>query len=219
MNRIKDLRQEMKLSMKETAAKLGIPYTTYVNYEKGYREPNSETLIKLSEFFGVTIDYLIGNVTEPYFYLDNKRILDDINSPPPPDNIMPMPQTYKVPRLGVIACGEPILAEQNIECYDAVPDYIKCDFTLVCKGDSMINARIFDGDIVCIKQQPIVESGEIAAVLVGDEEATLKRVYIYDDKIILQPENPSYPPFVYVGDEMNNVRILGKATHFISAVR
>ena len=78
----------------------------------------------------------------------------------------------------------------DIECYDAVPDYIKCDFTLVCKGDSMINARIYDGDIVCIRKQPVVENGEIAAVLI-DDEATLKRVYIYADKIILQPENPA----------------------------
>lgn len=134
-------------------------------------------------------------------------------------NITPMPKTYSVPRLGVIACGEPILAEQNIECYDAVPDYIKCDFTLVCKGDSMINARIFDGDIVCVKQQSIVESGAIAAVLIGDDEATLKRVHLYEDHIVLEPENPMYKPLVFWGEDMNNVRILGKATHFISVVR
>lgn len=134
-------------------------------------------------------------------------------------NILPMPNTVKVPRVGAIACGTPILAEQNIDAYDPVPDYVKCDFTLVCKGDSMINARIYDGDIVCIKLQPEVEDGEIAAVLVGDDEATLKRVRYYPDHIVLEPENPMYKPLVFWEERMNDIRIIGKATHFISAVR
>ena len=123
------------------------------------------------------------------------------------------------PRLGHVACGQPILAEQNIETYDLVPSDIKCDFTLVCKGDSMINARIFDGDIVCIRQQPQVENGEIAAVMVGNEEATLKRVRLFEDHISLEPENPMHKPLVLWGEDMNKVRIIGKATHFISNVR
>lgn len=87
-----------------------------------------------------------------------------------------------------------------------------------CKGDSMINARIFDGDIVYIRQQPTVDNGEIAAVLI-DDEATLKRVRLFDDHIVLEPENPLYRPFVYWGEEMNTVRILGKAVAFLSTVR
>ena len=114
--------------------------------------------------------------------------------------------------------GDSLLAQQNIEGYDNVPEYVKCDFTLVCRGDSMINARIFDGDIVCIREQPEVENGEIAAVLIDSEEATLKRVKIFDDHIVLEPENPMYKPLVFWGEEMNSVRILGKATHFISRV-
>ena len=82
----------------------------------------------------------------------------------------------------------------------------------------MINARIFDGDIVYIRQQQDVESGEIAAVLIDNDEATLKRVRIFDDHIILEPENPMYKPLVFWGDEMNRVRIIGKATHFMSEV-
>ena len=83
----------------------------------------------------------------------------------------------------------------------------------------MINARIFDGDIVCIKQNTEVRSGDIAAVLVDGDEATLKRLRIFDDHIILEPENPTYRPFSFWGEDMNKVRIIGKATHFISVVR
>ncbi len=143
---------------------------------------------------------------------ENKSYNNDIFSIP---GINPIPKTYKRPRLGAIACGEPILAEENIEAYDDIPDSIKCDFTLICKGDSMVNARINDGDIVYIKQQSQVDNGEIAAVLI-DNEATLKRVYIYEDKVVLQPENTKYPPFVYTKEDMNNIRILGKAVGFTS---
>ncbi|MBR3561183.1 MAG: hypothetical protein IKN81_06635 [Oscillospiraceae bacterium] len=134
-----------------------------------------------------------------------------------PPSAQPMPSTRHVPRLGAIACGEPILAEQNIENYDEVPDYIKCDFTLLCRGDSMINARVYDGDVVCIKQQERVENGQIAAVLVNDE-ATLKRVRYLQNGIALWPENPEYDPLVFTGDEVERVRILGLATHFISKI-
>ena len=136
----------------------------------------------------------------------------DISSIP---GINPLPKMVKKPRLGTIACGEPILAVENIEDYDDVPDDIKCDFTLICKGDSMINARINDGDIVYIRKQEQVDNGEIAAVLI-DNEATLKRVYVYSNKVVLQPENPKYEPFVYVGEEMNEIRIIGKAVGFTS---
>lgn len=131
---------------------------------------------------------------------------------------MSMPQMKRVPLVGSIACGTPTLAEQNVECNVDMPEHIKADFALRCKGDSMINARIYDGDIVYIRQQEEVEHGEIAAVLI-DDAATLKRVYLYDDHISLEAENPQYRPMVYWGDEMNNVRILGKAIAFTSAVR
>ena len=133
-------------------------------------------------------------------------------------NIIPMPETRKIPLVGSIACGKPILAEENIEEYVSIPKELGGDFALTCRGDSMINARIYDGDIVYIRQQDTVENGEIAAVLI-DSEATLKRVKIHPDRIILEPENPLYDPLVYRGEEMNGVRILGKAVAFTSAVR
>ena len=82
----------------------------------------------------------------------------------------------------------------------------------------MINARIFDGDIVYIKQQSDVDDGEIAAVLIGDE-ATLKKIYKYENKVILRPCNPMYDDLVYAGEQLNELRILGKAIMFTSMVR
>lgn len=132
-----------------------------------------------------------------------------------PAGIFPLPQTVKRPRLGVIACGEPIMTEENFDGYDDVPVFIKCNFTLRCEGDSMINARILDGDIVYIRQQPDVDNGEIAAVYI-DGAMTLKRIYKYPNQLVLQPENPKYAPLVYSGQELENIRIIGKVVGFTS---
>ena len=83
----------------------------------------------------------------------------------------------------------------------------------------MIGARIYDGDIVFIRSQSTVDNGEIAAVIINDE-ATLKRVYYYpnEEKLILSPENPRYAPLVYIRDELESIKILGKAVAFQSTV-
>ena len=138
-----------------------------------------------------------------------------------PSNIIPMPETKKIPLLGTIACGEPILAEENVSDYINMDNSIHADFALKCKGDSMINARIFDGDIVYIRKQSDVENGEIAAVLISnlETEATLKRVYKTDSSIRLCAANPTYADMVYEKESMNDVTIIGKAVAFLSAVR
>lgn len=194
MNRLSELRRDKGLNMKETAAKLGMPYTTYVNYEKGTREPNSETLIQLADFFGTSIDYLLGKTA---------------NAAPIPPGFSPLPKTVHLPRVGQSACGEPILAEENIERYDDIPVDWHADFTLLCKGDSM-EPKIKDGDIVAIRSMPEVENGQIAAVRIGDE-ATLKRVFLFDDHIELRAENPSFATILRMGEAMNEIRIEGKA--------
>lgn len=214
MNRMKYLRERMGISMKEAARRLSIPYTTYVNYEKCVREPNSETLIQIANFYNTSIDYLLGNSnTKDATTYAGQGYGNEI-----PPGFMPMPKFVKKPRLGTIACGKPILAVEEAEVFDDVPEGINCDFTLKCKGDSMINARVFDGDIVYIRQQDMVDNGDIAAVLI-DDETTLKRVRLFKDHIVLEPENPMYKPLVYWGEEMNTVRILGKAVAFTSAIR
>ena len=180
-------------------------------YVNGKVEPKQEKLTILGLALGVSEAWLMG------YDVPSART-DTAHTIPAHPNIIPMPEMRKIPLLGTIACGEPILAHENIGEYIDIPKHIHADFALTCQGDSMINARIFDGDIVYIKQQDTVESGEIAAVLI-DNEATLKRVRLFDDHIVLEPENPMYKPLAFWGEEMNLVRILGKAVAFTSAVR
>lgn len=128
-------------------------------------------------------------------------------------------ERVKIPMLGEIACGEPIFVNENRESYIESGAQIKADFCLKAKGDSMINARIHDGDIVFVRKQSMVDNGEIAVVII-DDEATLKRVYYYPEsqKLVLQAENPSFEPFVYVGEELEHAHILGKAIAFQSDI-
>lgn len=135
------------------------------------------------------------------------------------DNISPV-STQRIPMLGEIACGQPLLCNEDHESYIETNSAIKADFCLRCKGDSMTGARIYDGDIVFVHQQEIVENGQIAAVAIGNE-ATLKRVFYYPEKakLVLQAENPKYEPLVFVNEELNEVHILGLAIMFQSTVR
>ncbi len=136
---------------------------------------------------------------------------------PIPKGFELMPKMKKIPLVGSIACGTPILAQQNIEKIVDVPENIRCDFSLTCHGDSMEGAGIHDRDVVYIRIQPEVENGEIAAVRIG-EEATLKRVYYQNGTLTLMPANAAYAPMVYTGPELNDVQIEGKAvgwTHWV----
>ena len=124
----------------------------------------------------------------------------------------------KFPMLGEIACGNPIVANREYETFVEAAENINADFCLIAKGDSMINARIFDGDVVFIKEQPTVKNGEIAAVVI-ENEVTLKRVYLYPNRMELRPENPTYPVLNYEGGQLDTIRILGKAVAFQSYIR
>lgn len=201
-DKIREARKAAGLTQRQLADKVNVSNTSISNWEKNLSRPDPDTIQHLCWAL---------NVQPNYFFAIS-------DSPALPANVIPMPEMRKIPLLGAIACGEPILAVENIEDYVNIPKDMAGDFALTCKGDSMINARIFDGDIVYIRQQDTVENGEIAAVLI-DNEATLKRVKLLPDRIILSPENPLYDPMVYRGEEMNNVRILGKAVAFTSAVR
>ena len=199
-NRIRLCRERAGLSVDELAAKLGKNRATIYRYESDYIENMPLTIIDpLAKALDVSPAYLMGWE-------------DEI------DNIIPMPSMRTVPLLGTIACGEPILAAENLDGEVTMPENVQADFALRCKGDSMINARIFDGDIVYIRQQDSVQDGEIAAVLIGDE-ATLKRFRRFDDHVVLEPENPQYRPLTYWGEDAATVRVLGKAVAFTSSVR
>ena len=210
--RIKFLREEREYTQEQFGAIIGVSKSTIGMYELDKREPDKEKLEAIADFFNVDMDYLYGKSD----YRNKQEWL--LHSTELPANIVPLPDTKKVPLLGKIACGSPITAEENVEDYVDVPEFTHADFALTCQGDSMIGARILDGDIVYIRLQPEVENGEIAAVLI-DGEATLKRVYYQKGKIILQPENNNYPPLIYEKDEILDVRILGKATYFMSKVK
>ena len=175
-------------------------------YVSGKVNPSQKKLSILGLALGVSEAWLMG--------FDVPMSRETLSA----DNIIPIPKMAKIPLIGKIACGEPITATENLEGFVSAPENIPADFALTCKGDSMIGARIMDGDIVLIRQQPDVDDGEIAAVLI-DNEATLKRVHKKAGCLILNPANPSYEPIVITGEELADVRIIGKAVYFISQVR
>lgn len=197
-------RERLGLSQEELAKRLGYKdRSTIAKIESNVNDITQSKIMAIAEALDTTPAALMGW---------------EIPTTNLPINVVPVPEMRKIPLIGTIACGEPTLAEEHIEDYINIPRHIAADFALTCKGDSMINARIFDGDVVYIRQQDTVENGEIAAVLI-DGEATLKRVQIFEDHISLEPENPQYRPLVYWNEDMNNVRILGKAVAFTSAIR
>lgn len=193
---------ERNMSPAELSRRAGVGEGAISQYRKGAYKASQRNLEKIATALGVSVSWLMGS---------------DVTAPAA-SNIEPMPTMQKIPLLGTIACGEPILAADNIEDEVDIPEHIRADFALRCKGDSMINARIFDGDIVYIRQQQEVNNGQIAAVLIGDE-ATLKRVYYYPGRLELRPENPTFPVLQYEGSELENVQIIGLAVAFTSNVR
>ena len=177
---------------------LGVQRAAVQKWECGtVKNLKRETIKKLSEIFDVP----------PSSFID----ADYMNF----NNVISFPKMNRIPLVGTIACGTPVLATENLDGEVTVPEEINADFALRCKGDSMIDARIMNGDIVYIRQQPTVENGEIAAVLI-DEEATLKRVYLSENTITLVACNSKYQPFVYTGEQLSDIRILGKAVGFTS---
>lgn len=205
---LKARRTELGLTQLDVANAVGVSEATVSRWESGdIANMKRSRIASLASVLKISPSIIMGWNGTPEIRLPSDVI-----------TIIPMPTMRKIPLVGSIACGTPILAEENCEGEVDVPDHVRADFALRCKGDSMINARIFDGDIVYIRQQESVEHGEIAAVII-DDEATLKRVYLYEDHISLEAENPQYRPLVYWGAEMNSVRILGRAVAFTSTIR
>lgn len=207
--RIKEARELRRLTQEQLGNALGMNKSTIQRYETGQI---SKIKIPVLESIAKAL-----NVNPNWLALKSEDMTIK-KYPYEIKNIIPLPKTKKVPLVGTIACGTPITAVENIEDYIDMSEDVRADFALRCKGDSMINARIFDGDIVYIRQQPDVENGEIAAVLI-DDEATLKRVFKHKDSLELRAENPTFPPLYYEGSELETIRILGKAVAFLSEVR
>lgn len=204
--------QTRKMSAAELSRKTGVAEGTISNYKKGVYEAKQARVLEFSRVLNVNPAWLMG--------YDVPMLGDDKQQPDyfHIKNVMPVPEIKQLPVIGTIACGTPILAEQNIEEMVNVPAFVQADFVLRCSGDSMIGAHIRDGDLVCIRIQPDVDDGQIAAVLIG-EEATLKRVYHRPNGVTLMAENPAFPPLVYIGEECEDIRIMGKAITCVSKVR
>ena len=183
----------------------GIPYMTIVNfYEKGTENIKRSTLIKLSRFFEVTVDYLI--IDE-----ETRRAYPSIS--PKPGQVTSLPTSMVKPRIYRAVKGHPLLDEQNIACYDEVPQSIRCDFTMRVVGDSMKKLNINDGDIVYATMMEDVRSHEVAVVVLEGALA-LRRVYKNENQIVLMAENPAYAPVVMRAG--SNVQILGKAVAYLN---
>lgn len=205
MTEFKDRLNEALDMRNMTAAELsrlsGVNEGAISQYRKGSYKANQQSLEKIAKALNVSIPWLMG-----------ADVKSDVITIPNHANIFPI-ETKKIPLLGKIAAGQPVLTEECFDSYVQCGNVINADFCLRVQGDSMINARIYDGDIVFIKHQPEVENGEIAAVAI-DDAVTLKRVYISDSFVELRAENPKYKPMVFDKANCLSFRILGKAIAF-----
>lgn len=209
-DRIRQVRQEQDVTQQELADYIGVSKQAVYKYENNIvTNIPTDKVDAIAKRLKVSPAYLMGWEEQP---------TPKPTSPAPiPPGFEPMPKMKKIPLIGSIACGDPITAEQNIEKMVDVPENIRCDFSLTCHGDSMVDAGIHDKDVVYIRIQPEVENGQIAAVRIG-EEATLKRVYYSGGTLTLMPANPAYAPMVYTGPQLEEVRIEGRAvgwTHWV----
>lgn len=211
--RIKEAMSLRNKTQAELCEMTGIPKSAMSQYVSGKFVPKQTRIYLLAQALNVNEAWLMG-----YDVPMERTSASSENLTVKYPQLQPIPEMRKIPLVGAVACGEPIYREENE--WISLPNDIDADFCLRCVGDSMINARIYDGDIVFIKACPEVENGQIAAVSI-DNEVTLKRVYYYPEKnkLVLNPENPAYEPFVYTNEELNDIRILGKAIVFLSKVK
>lgn len=205
--RIRQRRLELEKTQGDIAAQIGVAISTVQRYEAGSIDrPKIPVIEAIAKALAVSPEWLVGKSSDP------------TPSISVPSNITPLPQMKAWKILGATACGKPLhrkLLDETI----LAPSDIKADVVFRCVGDSMINARIFDGDAVFIRLQPEVENGQIAVVRVGDEY-TLKRVYTGEGYVELRAENPTFSPIILRGEELipENYEVVGRAVAFLSVV-
>ena len=205
-NRIRELRKQHKMTMKQLGQVVGLAESTISQYETGKRQPDNETLLRLGEFFDVSVDYLLGMPRrEPP---TNAEILSRLGTQ----------AQAMLPIIGTIRAGYPIRAEENIEGWE--PSNVRCPdqyFYLRVAGDSMIGAGITDGCLVLIHEQPTADNGQIVACIVNGDEATLKRFYQHGKTVTLLPENSAYEPIVLSARDFEEgyARIVGVAKQVV----
>jgi repressor LexA len=177
--RIAELRRERGLNQEELAELAMLHRVTVAKYETGQVEPGASAISRIADALGVSADIILcrSEKVPPFLHMVKDA----------------------VPIIGDVACGSPIMAEQNIDGYTQLPDGVYADFALRCKGDSM-TPTFNNGDYVLIRQQPEVENGQIAAVGVNGE-ATLKRVYFQQSGILCISDNPQFAPMLFTAED------------------
>lgn len=221
--RLRELRLKKDVTQVELGRLLNLSKQTISSYENRGSTPDPETLQRLADYFDVSVDYLLGRTDDPRMYTrdasDSAGVSEQVVIEKIP-GAQSIGATVKVPILGVIRAGEPIYAEQNIEGWEEVPqEWLSGEcFFLRVTGDSMVGARIQEGDLVFVRRQDFAENGDIVVAIVNGEDATIKRVFFADETIILHPENPKYKPLVFRGKERDGVRIVGKVLWFRGTV-
>lgn len=195
-DKIKEARKKAKMTQRQLADQLGIKNTSISNWEKNVSRPDPDMIALLCGVLGIEPGFLFSAGPES----EQETI---------PAGFQSMPSMEAVPLVGRIACGTPILAEENIEEFVSIPARWKATFTLICHGSSM-EPKIKDGDLVAIRSQPTVDNGQVAAVRIGNE-ATLKKIFQYPDRLELRPINPDYDTMVLYGEEINTAVIEGLA--------
>lgn len=194
MTRLKEIRESKGISQKDFAAIIGVPANTYNQWENGKRQPDSEIMILIADYYGVTMDYLMGR-----------------KSPPTSSNIS-KPRGIRIPVYGYVAAGIPIEAIDNFDSSDP-DDWEEIDehmarggeyFALRIKGDSM-QPRMVEGDVVIVRRQPDVETGDIAIVCVNGDEATCKKIKKTPEGIMLISLNQAYEPMFYSNKQIEEL--------------
>lgn len=197
--RLKQLRMEKQLNQTDLGSALNLATSTISMYENGKREPDFETLETIADYFNVDIDYLLGK-TDKITRIEFDDYSDVTN--------LIHPSAYRIPIVGKICTGDGCFVIEEKMGYFAIDHTIKADFALIVKGDSMIDIDINDGDIVLIKKVYDYYDGRIYAIrLIDENEATIKKCYFEEDKVIMQPCNPEFKPMIADG---KNVSVVGE---------
>lgn len=211
-------RTEHNMSQRQFARRCNVSNGYISMLEKGVNPKTQQPLIptlpsiqKIAAGMNMTVNELFSQIDEMPISMDDR----DSSQIPPQFSTLPKMKQWRV--LGATACGTPLHQETPWETVEA-PEDISADVVFRCVGDSMINARIFDGDLVFVRLKPEVENGQIAVVRI-EEEYTLKRLYISPDYVELRAENPTMPAIILRGKELEDFEIVGEAVTFLSAVR
>ena len=224
---VQTYRAEHHMTMQEFADRCGLS-KAYISMLERNRNPKSgkppipslETIRSISAVIGLDFNQVIAALDGDQRVGLPHSQGKPLPSSPPASNLLYLPNMERIPLVGQIACGTPILAEQNIEEYIDLPRHIHADYALTCRGDSMVGAGIQDGDVVYIREQPEVENGQIAAVMVDGEEATLKRFYFDGLTVQLVAENPKFSPMVFTGEEIERrLTVIGRAVAYTHSIR